>query len=171
MIDFNLFDWEEIFGVIVATEGLKRNQTRGLRTEIQEIATAKYSSNQLKYVGMKEHGVDYIDIFGNRWEDKSQQKMFNIRKCKTNSFVLKNFRGNKISELEKTFDYIILKDTNQMSVGWSDWDSVYKNIEIKDAVITSHVDYSDLKMLDFFVKPKQKQDFALALENIIENII
>lgn len=171
MIDFNLFDWEEIFGVVVATDGLKRNQTRGLRTEIQEIATAKYSGNQLKYVGMKENGLDYIDIFGNRWEDKSQQKMFNMKTHKTYSFVLKNFRGNKINDLEKTFDYIFLKDTTQMAVAWSDWDSVYKNVEVKDAVITSYVDYSDLKMIEFFVTPKTKQDFSDALQSIIENII
>ena len=61
-IDFSLFDWEEIFGTVKATDGLKRPQTRGLRTEIQEIATAKHSGGQFTYVGVKENGKDYYDL-------------------------------------------------------------------------------------------------------------
>ena len=65
-IDFSLFNWEEIFGTVKATEGLKRPQTRGLRTEIQEIATAKHSGGQFSYVGMRENGKDYISSNGPR---------------------------------------------------------------------------------------------------------
>lgn len=170
MVDFSKFNWEEIFGVVVATDGLKRNQTRGLRTEIQEIATAKYSGEQFKYVGMSENGRDYVDVFGFYWEDKGQLNMFPTNSNKTKVFTLKNFQGNR-TEYVKTFDYILLKDTKAMSVGWTDWDSVYKNIKIKDATIESYVNYDDLHMIDFFVKPSEKQDLSTALTNIIESII
>lgn len=170
MIDFNLFQWDEIFGVVKSTDGLKRPQTRGLRTEIQEMATAKYSGNQLKYVGMAENGRDYVDATGKFWEDKGQRGMFPKTTSKTKVFILKNFQGNK-TEYVKTFDYILLKDTETMSVGWADWDSVYKNIKIKDAIVESFVDYDDLRMVEFFVQPKDKEDFSILLNKIIEEII
>ena len=40
MIDSELFDFPSIFGVVKSTDGLKRNQTRPLRAEVQEIAIA-----------------------------------------------------------------------------------------------------------------------------------
>ena len=43
MIDPKLFNFSEIFGVIKSTDGLKRNQTRPLRAEVQEISIAKHS--------------------------------------------------------------------------------------------------------------------------------
>ena len=51
MIDFNKFDFKSIFGVVKSTDGLKRQQTRPLRAEVQEIAIAEYSGGQLEYVG------------------------------------------------------------------------------------------------------------------------
>ncbi len=59
MINPELFDFPSIFGVVKSTEGLKRNQTRPLRAEVQEIAIAKYSGGQLKYIGDKENGKDF----------------------------------------------------------------------------------------------------------------
>lgn len=170
MIDFNLFQWNEIFGVVKSTDGLKRPQTRGLRTEIQEIATAKYSSGQFTYVGMAENGKDYVDIDGNAWEDKGKRGMFPKKGNKTKTFILKNFQGNK-TEYVKTFDYILLKDTESMSVGYATWESVFKNIKIKDAIIESYVSYDDLQMIEFFVEPKEKENFANLLNKIIEEII
>jgi hypothetical protein len=169
-IDFSLFDWEEIFGAVKATEGMKRPQTRGLRSEIQELATEKYSNGQFKYVGCQEDGKDYIDIFGNFWEDKAQEGMFQKKKTKTKEFILKNFQGNKTDYI-KTFDFILLKDTKYMSVGWSTWEAVFKNIKIKDAVVISHVDYSDLHMIEFFVNPKEKVNISETLTNMIKEII
>ena len=55
MINPKLFDFPSIFGVVKSTENLKRNQTRPLRAEIQEISIAKYSGGQLKYIGDKEN--------------------------------------------------------------------------------------------------------------------
>jgi hypothetical protein len=167
MIDWSRFDWEEIFGSVKSTDGLKRKQTRPLRTEVQEIATAKYSDGQLIYVGDKEDGKDYIDCNGFFVEDKGQEGMFCKTINRTKVFTLKNFQGNQ-TEFIKTFDYIILKDTKAMSVGWAKWEAVAKNVEIKDAIITSFVDYDDLHMIEFFVTPKTKSDFGAKLRKLIE---
>ncbi len=167
IIDWKLFDWEEIFGTVESTASLKRKQTRALRTEVQEIATSKYSGNQLTYVGDKEDGKDYTDCNGLSVEDKAQEKMFCKNIDRTKVFILKNFQGNQ-TEFVKTFDYIILKDTKNMSVGWATWEAVAKNVVIKDAVITSFVDYDDLHMIEFFVTPKTKPDFGAKLRKLIE---
>ena len=59
MVDFTKFDYPSIMGVIKSTDGLKRNQTRPLRTEVTEIAIAEYSGGQLEYVGDTEDGRDF----------------------------------------------------------------------------------------------------------------
>ena len=169
-VDFSLFNWKEIFGTVKATDGLKRPQTRGLRTEIQEIATAKHSGGQFTYVGMRENGKDYNSSYGESWEDKSIVGMFK-GKTKTQQFILKNYQGNNTGELKKTFDYILLKDTGSMSVAWASWDAVNKNVEITDATIKSHVDYSDLTFIESNVIPKDKEDFSKTLEFLIEELV
>lgn len=169
-IDFTLFDWKEIFGTVKATDHLMRPQTRGLRTEIQEIATAKHSAGQFVYIGMQENGRDYKDVNSNYWEDKGMRGMFKGKR-KTSSFVLKNFYGNSKTQLEKTFDYILLKDTSSMSVAWATWDDVYKNIEVKSASVNSFVDYFDIKMIASNVEPKEKGNFSLILESLIQELV
>jgi hypothetical protein len=170
VIDLKCFCWDEIFGVVKSTEGLVRPQTRGLRTEIQEIATSKYSSGLLKYVGMGEHGRDYVDVDGKYWEDKGKKGMLPKNGKRTKSFILKNFQGNK-TEYVKTFDYILLKDTENMSAAWATWDSVYRNIKIKDATVESYVIYDDLHMICSNIIPKDKEDFSFLLDKIIEEIV
>ena len=169
-VDFSLFNWKEIFGTVKATDGLKRPQTRGLRTEIQEIATAKHSGGQFTYVGMRENGKDYSSSYGESWEDKSIVGMFK-GKTKTKQFILKNYQGNNTGELKKTFDYILLKDTGSMSVAWASWDAVNKNVEITDATIKSYVDYSDLTFIESNVIPEDKEDFSKTLEFLIEELV
>jgi len=169
-VDFSLFNWKEIFGTVKATDGLKRPQTRGLRTEIQEIATAKHSGGQFTYVGMRENGKDYNSSYGESWEDKSIVGMFK-GKTKTKQFILKNYQGNNTGEVKKTFDYILLKDTGSMSVAWATWDAVNKNVEITDATIKAHVDYSDLTFIESNVIPKDKEDFSKTLEFLIEELV
>ena len=60
MINFSKFDFKSIFGVVKSTDGLKRQQTRPLRAEVQEIAIAEYSGGQLEYVGDVEDGRDFL---------------------------------------------------------------------------------------------------------------
>ena len=169
-IDFSLFNWKEIFGTVKATDGLKRPQTRGLRTEIQEIATAKHSGGQFTYVGMRENGKDYYSSNGFSWKDKSTVGMFQGR-TKTKQFILKNFQGNNTGEIEKTFDYILLKDTGSMSVAWATWEAVRKNVVVTDATIKSHVDYCDLHFIETNITPVDKGNFAQTLEKLIEELV
>jgi len=169
-IDFSRFNWKEIFGTVKATDGLKRPQTRGLRTEIQEIATAKHSDGQFTYVGTKENGKDYYSSNGFAWEDKSTVGMFSGR-TKTKQFILKNFQGNNTGEIKKTFDYILLKDTGSMSVAWATWEAVRKNVVVTDATIKSHVNYCDLHFIETNVVPSNKGNFAQTLEKLIEELV
>ena len=92
-------------------------------------------------------------------------------KTKTKQFILKNYQGNNTGELKKTFDYILLKDTGSMSVAWATWDAVNKNVEITDATIKAHVDYSDLTFIESNVVPKDKEDFSKTLEFLIEELV
>ena len=80
MIDSERFDFPSIFGVVKSTDGLKRNHTRPLRAEVQEIAIAKYSDNQLKYVGDTENGRDFYGLEDELYyESKGMDGLF----CKT----------------------------------------------------------------------------------------
>ena len=118
MIDLKLFDFPSIFGVVKSTDGLKRNQTRPLRTEVQEIAIAKYSGGQLKYVGDTENGRDFYGLVDNLYyESKGKDGLFCKRIPWTKEIVLKNFQGNCFGVPEKTFDYMILWDTASYTVG------------------------------------------------------
>jgi len=138
MIDFNLFDFPSIFGVIKSTEGLKRNQTRPLRAEIQEIAIAKYSGGQLKYVGDTENGKDFIGILDKiNYESKGMDGLFQKTVPYTKEITLKNFQGKNLGLPEKTFDHMLLWDTKKYTVGICSWDACIKNAILKDGSILS----------------------------------
>ena len=94
MINFNQFDFPSIFGVVKSTDGLKRQQTRPLRAEVQEIAIAKYSGGQLKYVGDTENGRDFLGIHdGLYYESKGMDGLFLKTKPYTREVTLMNFKG------------------------------------------------------------------------------
>lgn len=171
MLDFRRFNWEEIFGTVVATDNMKRNQLRGLRTEIQEMSIAKWSDGQLLYVGYREDGKDFDDCNQKSWECKGAQKMFLVKKPYTSKIVLKNFRSQRKTQVEKTFDYMLLIDTTKMIAAYADWDAIYKNIEIKDAVVMTRVDQGDLNFVACGVIPKNKDNFIQTLEKLIEEVI
>ena len=93
MINPELFNFAEIFGVIESTNGLKRNQTRPLRAEVQEIAIAKYSGGQLQYVGDTQNGRDFIGILDNlSYESKGMDGIFQKTVPYTKEITLKNFQ-------------------------------------------------------------------------------
>ena len=169
MINPNLFDFSSIFGVVKSTDGLKRQQTRPLRAEVQEIAIAKYSGGQLSYVGDKENGRDFYGILdGFYYESKGKDGIF----CKTipwtKEIVLKNFQGNSLGKPEKTFDYMFLWDTENYTVGICSWDACMKNTVVRDATITFRVHFDDIQFLAKNVVPTEKEDFATKLYNLIE---
>lgn len=171
MIDFKRFNWQEIFGTVVATNGLKRNQLRGLRTEIQEMSTAKWSDGQLQYVGFREDGKDFVDCNQIDWECKGAQRMFLTKKPYTSKITLKNFRNMKKNQIEKTFDYMLLLDTTKMTAAYASWDAIYKNIEIKDAVVETRVNQEDLIFVAQNVQPKDKANFSDILDKLIVELI
>jgi hypothetical protein len=172
MIDFNLFDFPSIFGVIKSTEGLKRNQTRPLRAEIQEIAIAKYSGGQLKYVGDTENGKDFIGILDKlNYESKGMDGLFQKTVPYTKEITLKNFQGKNLGLPEKTFDHMLLWDTKKYTVGICSWDACIKNAILKDANVGFRVDCSDITFLAKNVISIEKQDFSIKLYELIEELV
>lgn len=172
MIDFNLFDFPSIFGVVKSTDGLKRNQTRPLRAEVQEIAIAKYSGGQLKYIGDKENGRDFYGIIDSiYYESKGMDGLFQKTVPYTKEITLKNFQGKNLGVPEKTFDYMLLWDTKNYSVGICNWDACMKHITIKDATVSFRVDYSDIIFIVKNIVPEKKEDFATKLYELIEEIV
>ena len=172
MIDPELFDFPSIFGVIQSTEGLKRNQTRPLRAEVQEIAIAKYSGGQLKYVGDTENGKDFTGILDKlNYESKGMDGLFQKTVSYTKEITLKNFQGKNLGLPEKTFDYMLLWDTKNYSVGICSWDACIKNATLKDANVGFRVDYADIIFWEKNVTPTNKGDFAAKLYNLIEESV
>lgn len=172
MIDPKLFDFSSIFGVVKSTEGLKRNQTRPLRAEVQEIAIAKYSGGQLQYIGDKESGRDFYGILDNLcYESKGMDGLFQKNVPYTKEITLKNFQGKNLGLPEKTFDYMLLWDTKNYTVGICSWDACMKNVKVKDAVVSFRVHYSDIEFWVKNVEPKEKEDFASKLYELIEQSV
>jgi len=172
MINPDLFNFSEIFGVIESTNGLKRNQTRPLRTEVQEIAIAKYSGGQLQYVGDTENGRDFYGLIDKLYyESKGMDGLFQKRVPYTREITLKNFQGNNLGLPEKTFDYMLLWDTKNYTVGICSWDACMKHTVVKDATVVFRVDNSDITFLAKNVIPTQKEDFAKKLYELIEESV
>lgn len=172
MINSKLFNFSEIFGVIESTNGLKRNQTRPLRAEVQEISIAKYSGGQLRYVGDIENGKDFVGILDNlKYESKGMDGMFQKNVPYTKQITLKNFQGKNLGVPEKTFDYMLLWDTKTYSVGICSWESCVKNVTLKDANVAFRVDHSDITFLAKNVSPVNKEDFATKLYKLIQESV
>ena len=172
MINPKLFDFPSIFGVVKSTDGLKRNQTRPLRTEVQEIAIAKYSGGQLQYVGDTENGRDFYGLIDKLYyESKGMDGLFQKRVAYTREITLKNFQGNNLGLPEKTFDYMLLWDTKNYTVGICSWDACMKHTVVKDATVVFRVDNSDITFLAKNVIPTQKEDFAKKLYELIEESV
>ncbi len=172
MINPKLFDFPSIFGVVKSTENLKRNQTRPLRAEIQEISIAKYSGGQLKYIGDKENGRDFYGVNDNFfYESKGMDGLFQKTVPYTKEITLKNFQGKNLGLPEKTFDYMLLWDTKNYSVGICNWESCMKNTIIKDATVAFRVHYNDILFLAKDVVPTKKEDFSSKLYELIEQLV
>jgi hypothetical protein len=172
MINPDLFNFAEIFGVVESTNGLKRNQTRPLRAEVQEIAIAKYSGGQLQYVGDTENGRDFYGLIDKLYyESKGMDGLFQKRVPYTKEITLKNFQGNNLGLPKKTFDYMLLWDTKNYTVGICSWDACMKHTIIKDATVAFRVNYNDIQFLAKNVIPTQKEDFAKKLYELIEESV
>lgn len=174
-IDWNLFNWEEIFGTAVACEGLKRAQVRGLRTEIVELAIEKYSGKQLKYVGMNDKlGHDFVTndpLPLIQIECKMQDKMFQPVAKKTRPITLKNFAGNAKDTIKKTYDYMIMLDPVRMQVGYTTFENSVKQHKFQSSNVSVQVDHSHITWVCSGIIPKKKPEIAKALTILLTDLI
>ena len=176
-MDFDRINYEEFFGCVNATNTtqMKSNTFKTFRTHIQEKSFAKWSDDQLVYVGDHKDGLDFLstdtsDPFP-RYEMKGMLKMFN-KNGTTKVVTMKNFRGeNKV--FERTFDYIFLVDTENMSIALSDWQTAEKRHYFTESSPVVKVKFypGDYEMIRTNVMPSTKSITAGAILDSIDHIL
>ena len=176
-LNFDKINLEQFFGCVEATNTtqMKSNAFKTLRTWLQEKSFAKWSSGQVEYVGDFMDGVDFISTDKLNYEMKGYLGLFNKNgSCKRVVLINKRPGKNKIKKLkkeniQKTFEYMILVDTKNMSIGYTDWDTVYSRTECDGAGATFKLENGDYKMLAVNVKPAKKNiSSAEILDNLLE---
>lgn len=179
MIDFSRINYGEFFGCVDATNTtqMKSNAFKTLRTYLQEKSFAKWSGGQLTYVGDYEDGKDFVDSSGIFYEMKGSLGLFNKNgSCKR--VVLTNKRPGKrkgkeltVEDLKKTFQYMLLVDTKNMSIAYTDWDTVYSRADCDGAGATFKLQSGDYHMIASNVVPIKKEIDSTQLLNVIEEIL
>lgn len=176
-IDFSRINLKEFFGCVNATNTtqMKSNAFKTLRTWLQEKSFSKWSDGQLEYVGDYEDGRDFVDPSGTFYEMKGSLRLFNKNESSKRVVLINKRPGKKkIKELkkediQKTFDYMLLVDTERMSIGYTDWDTVYSRTECDGAGATFKLKKGDYKILATDVKPAKKSiTSAQILDNLLE---
>ena len=178
-IDFNRINLEEFFGCVKATNTpqMKSNAFKTFRTYLQEKSFAKWSDGQLDYVGDYENGKDFVDPSGIFYEMKGSLNLFNKNgSCKRVVLINKRPGKRKIKEIEKqdiqkTFEYMFLVDTENMSIAYTDWDTVYSRMECDGAGATFKLEKDDYKVLASNITPIKKEIDANQLFNMVEVIL
>ena len=178
-IDFSRINLAEFFGCVEATntKQMKSNAFKTFRTYLQEKSFAKWSDGQLSYVGDYEDGKDFVDDSGTFYEMKGALGLFNVNKsCKRVVLINKRPGKKKIKELkkediQKTFEYMLLVDTKNMSIAYTDWDTVYSRTECDGAGATFKLENGDYKVLAFNITPVKKEIDANQLLNMVEVIL
>ena len=178
-IDFNRINLEEFFGCVKATNTpqMKSNAFKTFRTYLQEKSFAKWSDGQLNYVGDYENGKDFVDPSGIFYEMKGSLNLFNKNgSCKRVVLINKRPGKRKIKEIEKqdiqkTFEYMFLVDTENMSIAYTDWDTVYSRMECDGAGATFKLEKDDYKVLASNITPIKKEIDANQLLNMVEVIL
>ena len=178
-LDFSRINLEQFFGCVEATNTpqMKSNAFKTFRTYLQEKSFAKWSDGQLSYVGDYEDGKDFVDNSGTYYEMKGSLGLFNKNgSCKR--VVLINKRPGKKKNIElkkedikKTFEYMLLVDTKNMSIGYTDWNTVYSRTECDGAGATFKLEKGDYKVLASNVSPTKKEIDASQLLNMVEVIL
>ena len=178
-IDFNRINLEEFFGCVKATNTpqMKSNAFKTFRTYLQEKSFAKWSDGQLDYVGDYENGKDFVDPSGIFYEMKGSLNLFNKNgSCKRVVLINKRPGKRKIKEIEKqdiqkTFEYMFLVDTENMSIAYTDWDTVYSRMECDGAGATFKLEKDHYKVLASNITPVKKEIDANQLLNMVEVIL
>ena len=147
MIDWNRFNWPKTFGVIHDIKPLTNiPQCRMMATHIIEVATGRCSDGQLKYVGDKEIGFDFIGCDGLRYESKSTKGLIK-KKGSTKPIIMKNYYGNCLGIPEQTFDYMIAFDSTKNTVLLADWDHCIENGDTEDAKYVTELDVNRCEVI------------------------
>ena len=168
-IDFDRINLEEFFGCVNATntKQMKSNTFKTFRTYLQEKSFAKWSDDQVTYVGDHKDGVDFIDKDETPYEMKGSLRLFN-KNGSTKVITLKNFQSeNKV--VEKTFEYMFLVDTENVSIAYTDWDTVEKRVYFTPKSPAAKVKFlpGDFTMLAEKVTPAPK---SITSGQILENL-
>jgi len=175
-IDFSKIDLPQMFGVIAATSGMKDQQWRMFRGTVCEKALEKYSGGQLKYVGDKENGMDFIDANGVRYECKSQDDIFNDLPSQNGkkssikdirSITLINFLG-QVREIERTFDYLIMICNSTFSMGIISWEDMKDHITVHNDSIKVKIPKEKITMISEGVVPVCKE--PVTPSNILDSV-
>lgn len=173
MINIERINLEEFFGCVEATNTtqMKSNAFKTLRTWLQEKSFAKWSDGQLEYVGDFKDGVDFVSDDKVNYEMKGKLKMFN-KNGSTGAVDLKNFRG-ETKVVEKTFDYMLLVDTESMTIGVTDWETVKKRVYFtpKSPVAKFKLLPGDFQILAKNVKPAKKSITSAEILNNLQEIL
>jgi hypothetical protein len=178
-IDFSRINLAEFFGCVEATNTpqMKSNAFKTFRTYLQEKSFAKWSDGQLSYVGDYEDGKDFVDDSGTFYEMKGSLNLFNKNgSCKRVVLINKRPGKRKIKQIQKediqkTFEYMFLVDTENMSIAYTDWDTVYSRMECDGAGATFKLEKGDYKVLASNITPVKKEIDANQLLNMVEVIL
>lgn len=177
MINIDRINLEEFFGCVQATNTtqMKSNAFKTLRTWLQEKSFAKWSDGQLEYVGDFKDGVDFVSADKINYEMKGSLGLFNKDgSCKRVVLInkrpgKKKHKDLKKEDIQKTFEYMLLVDTKAMTIGYTDWDTVYSRTECDGAGATFKLQKGDYKILASNVKPAEKNISSVEiLENLLE---
>jgi len=172
-LDFTRINLEQFFGCVDATntKEMKSNTFKTFRTYLQEKSFAKWSDNQVRYVGDHMDGVDFIGSDETHYEMKGSLKLFN-KNGSTKVITLKNFQGNS-KNVEKTFEYMFLVDTENMSIAYTDWETVEKRIYFTPSSPSAKVKFipGDFTMLATNVEPAPKSITASDILDGVERIL
>jgi len=108
---------------------------------------------------------------------KGSLNLFNKNgSCKRVVLINKRPGKRKIKEIEKqdiqkTFEYMFLVDTENMSIAYTDWDTVYSRMECDGAGATFKLEKDDYKVLASNITPIKKEIDANQLLNMVEVIL
>lgn len=172
-LNFCQINLQEFFGCVNATntKEMKSNTFKSFRTYLQEKSFAKWSNDQISYVGDRMDGVDFIGKDQTRYEMKGSLRLFN-KNGSTKTIELKNFRSdNKF--VKKTFDYMFLVDTENMSIGYTDWNTVEKRTYFTPKSTTAKVKFQkgDYIIIASGIVPAAKTITACDILNHVEQIL
>ena len=178
-IDFSRINLAEFFGCVNATNTpqMKSNAFKTFRTYLQEKSFSKWSNGQLIYVGDYEDGRDFVDHSGTYYEMKGSLGLFNKNgSCRRVVLINKRPGKKKLKELkkediQKTFEYMLLVDTKNMSIAYTDWNTVYSRVECDGAGATFKLEKDDYRMIAKNIVPTDKQIDAGQLLNMMEVIL